>query len=212
MELGQRRMNMGPTSYARIALLGLLPLLSPVAAVAETAYVTDQLQLGLHQAADTSDRAFRTLQSGQEMEVLSGDRNYSSVRLPDGTSGWVKTRYLIDDKPASLIVAETQAARDALAAELEETRRAFAAPAETIDALQADAATFDAELSTANSRIQELEQENKSIQGLKEQYRGSLPISWVAVAIGVCLVAGFLFGIWWVDRRSRMRHGGIRIY
>lgn len=195
-----------------IAMLGLLSFLLPLVAVAQTAYVTDQLQLGLHQAADTSDRSFRTLQSGQEMEILSGDRNYSSVRLPDGTTGWVKTRYLIQEKPASLIVAETLAERDSLAAELEETRRAFAAPAETIEALQADAATFDAELNTANDRIDELEQENKSIQGLKEQYRGSLPISWVAVAIGVCLVAGFLFGIWWVDRRSRLRHGGIRIY
>lgn len=195
-----------------IAMLGLLSFLLPLVAVAQTAYVTDQLQLGLHQAADTSDRSFRTLQSGQEMEILSGDRNYSSVRLPDGTTGWVKTRYLIQEKPASLIVAETLAERDSLAAELEETRRAFAAPAETIEALQADAATFDAELNTAKDRIDELEQENRSIQGLKEQYRGSLPISWVAVAIGVCLVAGFLFGIWWVDRRSRLRHGGIRIY
>ena len=40
----------------------------------------------------------------------------------------------------------------------------------------------------------------------------SLPLSWIAAAIGVCLIAGFLLGMWWADYRSRQRHGGIRIY
>lgn len=66
--------------------IALLPLL----AAAETAYVTDNLRLGLHQAADTSDRAFRTLDSGQELEVLTRDRNYAHVALPDGVRGYVK--------------------------------------------------------------------------------------------------------------------------
>ncbi len=95
-----------------------------LAAVAETAYVTDNLRLGLHEAEDTSDRAFRSLESGQAMEILIRDRNYANVRLPDGTEGWVKNAYLVDDKPAKLIVAETQAERDALAAELEQATKA----------------------------------------------------------------------------------------
>ena len=82
-------------------------LLMPLLAVAETAYVTDNLRLGLHAAEDTSDRAFRFLESGQPMEILVRDRNYANVRLPDGTEGWVKSAYLVDEKPAKLIVAET---------------------------------------------------------------------------------------------------------
>jgi cbb3-type cytochrome oxidase subunit 3 len=39
-----------------------------------------------------------------------------------------------------------------------------------------------------------------------------MPLPWVAGALGVCLLAGFLVGLWWVDYRSRKRHGGIRIY
>ena len=166
----------------------------------------------MHQAPDTSDRAFRYLDSGQEMEVLTRDRNYANVRLPDATEGWVKAAYLVDDKPARLIVAEVTAERDALTVELEETKQSFAAPAATIEALRDEAATFDQKLAAANTRITELEEENSAIQGLKDQYKGSLPLSWVAIAIGVCLIGGLLFGMWWVDRRSRMRHGGIRIY
>jgi len=187
-------------------------LLLPVIAVAETAYITDNLRLGLHQAPDTSDRAFLMLDSGQELDILSRDRNYANVRLPDGTEGWVKAAYLVDEKPAKLIVAQTMAERDALAAELEETRAAFAGPAETIKNLKDEAAALDASLETAEARIAELEQENASIQGLKERYKGSLPLSWVGGATAVCLVAGFLLGLWWVDTRSRRRHGGIRIY
>ena len=192
-------------------IIGLL-LVLPLAAIADTAYVTDNLRLGLHRAEDTSDRAFRFLESGQPMEVLSRDRNYANVRLPDGAEGWVKTAYLVDEKPAKLIVAETRAERDALATELEETRQAFAGPAATIEGLEAEAAGLTAKLSEAEAQIAELQAENDSFEGMKQRYRGSVPLAWVAGAIGVCLVAGFLIGLWWVDYRSRKRHGGIRLY
>ena len=125
-----------------MALLAMLPLL----VAAETAYVTDTLQLGLHQAEDTSDRPFRNLDSGQEMEVLSRTRFYANVQLPDGTTGYVKAGYLVSEKPAKLIVAETAAERDRVAQELEEMRRAFAAPAATIDSLRQQAAELQARL------------------------------------------------------------------
>lgn len=199
---------MRPIYWAIIGLLGLAPL----SVLGETAYVTDNLRLGLYAAEDTSGRPIRMLDSGQAMEILSRDRNYANVKLPDASEGWVKAAYLVDEKPAKLIVAEITAERDALLAELEETKRAFAAPAATIEALKSDALAFDTQLAEATSRIAVLEEENASIRGLKEQYRGSLPLSWVAIAIGVCLISGILLGMWWVDRQSRKRHGGIRIY
>jgi SH3 domain protein len=192
-------------------ILGLLASL-PLAVVADTVYVTDNLRLGLYEAPDTSGRPFRMLESGQAMEVLTRDRNYANVQMPNGTEGWVKSAYLVSDKPAKLIVAETMAERDALAAELEEMRLAFAAPAETISNLRSEATDLASKLQASESLVEELEEQNAGFQGLKNQYKGSLPVNWVAAAIGVCLLGGFLFGIWWVDRRSRIRHGGIRIY
>ncbi|MDH3804650.1 MAG: TIGR04211 family SH3 domain-containing protein, partial [Gammaproteobacteria bacterium] len=120
-------------------VFGVLALV-PLVVAAETAYVTDTLQLGMHQAQDTSDRPFRSLDSGQQMEVLSRTRYYAHVRLPDGTQGYVKAGFLVDSKPAKLIVAETQAEVDRLARELAEAREAFAAPAATIDTLKQQAA------------------------------------------------------------------------
>jgi SH3 domain protein len=189
-----------------------LVLLLPLLAVAETAYVTDNLRLGLHQAADTSDRAFRTLDSGQELEILTRDRNYAHVSLPDGVQGYVKAAYLVDEKPAKLIVAETQAEVERLQAELEQLRRQFAGPAATISALEQEGSVLQAQVDANAVQISELSEENSDLHHRQSQQQYSLPLLWVGGATAVCLIGGFLLCLWWIDRRSRARHGGIRIY
>jgi SH3 domain protein len=191
-----------------IATMILLPFL----AAAETAYVTDNLRLGLHEAADTSDRAFQTLESGQELEIISRDQFYASVSLPDGTTGNVKVGYLVFDKPAKLIVAETQAEVERLTSELEKLEAAFAAPAQTIASLEAQLEQSQAAAEVTAASNSELTREVEDLRGKQERYKFSLPISWVGGAMFVCLLAGFLGGLWWIDHRSRRRHGGIRIY
>lgn len=192
-------------------VIGLFALL-PVLAAAETGYVTDRLMLGLHEAADTSDRPFRSLESGTRFEVLSRDRLYAHVRLEDGTEGYVKAAYVVYEPPAKLIVNETQAEVERLSTELEEAKAAFAEPAAVIDSLKARTKTLQSELETARTRVDELEESNAGYQSRAERYQYSLPYTWVGGAIAVTLVTGFLAGLWWVDHRSRKRHGGIRIY
>lgn len=191
--------------------IGVLVLL-PLVAAAETGYVTDRLILGLHQAPDTSDRAFRSLESGQQFEVLSRDRLYARIQLPDGTQGYVKAAYIVYEKPARLIVSETQAEVERLSGELNSARAAFAEPAATIDRLEAEVEARQSELEASRARVDQLEEENDSYRRRAERYQYSLPINWVGGAIALCLILGFVSGLWWVDRRSRRRHGGIRIY
>lgn len=192
--------------------VGLLTIFLSATAVAETAYVTDNLRLGLHLAADTNDRAFRTLESGQEIEVLSRDRNYAHVRLPDGVDGYLKAAYLVFDKPAKLIVKETQARVVQLENELSDTQEAFAVPGATIAALEQRLASTAAELETRTTEVEELTVSNENYRKRHDQFKYSLPLSWVSIAMLVFLLCGFLAGLWWIDRKSRMRHGGIRVY
>jgi uncharacterized protein YgiM (DUF1202 family) len=189
-----------------------LALFLSVTVSAETAYVTDNLRLGLHQATDTSDRAFRTLESGQELEVLNRDRNYAHVRLPDGVEGHLKAAYLVFEKPARLIVAETQARVDQLEKELADTRDAFAVPGATIAALEQQLAVSQADLSAQTEDNSELTAANQNYRSRHEQFKYSLPLPWVGSAMAVCLLCGFLGGLWWIDRKSRRRHGGFRVY
>ncbi len=193
-------------------LVFMILLLAPLIVAAETGYVTDRLILGLHLAEDTSDRAFRSLESGQAVEILSRDRNYAHVQLPDGTQGYVKAAYLVYEKPAKLIVAESQAEAERLAGELEELRQAFSGPAATIEALQQKSADLQVQLDERTAQLSDIGTQNDSLRSRQQNYQYSLPLAWVAGAIGACLIAGFLGGLWWVDQRSRRRHGGIRIY
>lgn len=190
----------------------LAALALPLAVNAETAYVTDNLRLGIHQAADTSDRAFQALDSGQEVEILSQNRNYAHVRLPGGAEGYVKAAYLVTEKPAKLIVEETQAANEALQTELRTLKAAFAEPAATIASLQQELATTAATAKSGAAQIAELTASIDDYRSRQGRFKYSLPLAWVGGAMFVCLLAGFLGGLWWVDRSSRRRHGGIRIY
>ena len=192
-------------------VIGLLALL-PILAAAETGYVTDRLMLGLHQAEDTSDRPFRSLESGTEFEILSRDRLYAHVRLADGTEGYVKAAYVVYEPPAKLIVNQTQAELERVTTELKEAKAAFAEPAAVIDSLKEETAALQSDLEAARERVENLEEDNDKYQSRAERYQYSLPYTWVGGAIAVCLIAGFFGGLWWVDHRSRKRHGGIRIY
>jgi SH3 domain protein len=191
--------------------LALLTCIGVCAAHAETGYVTDILSLGLHRASDTSDDPFQTLRSGDEFEILARDGYYAHVRLPDGTTGYVKASFIVTEKPARLIVEQTAAERDALAAEVAELKSAFAEPAAHLDALQKEAVGLRTDRDAAALRNAELEEANAGLVEQQEDYRHSLPYTWVAGAALLCFVAGILLGLWWTDHRIRRRHGGIRV-
>ncbi|HKL63922.1 MAG TPA: TIGR04211 family SH3 domain-containing protein [Woeseiaceae bacterium] len=192
---------------AFLALLALAP-----AASAQTAYVTDNLRLGLHQAEDTSDRPFRTLESGQELTILTRGPLYAQVQLPDGTEGWVKAGFLVDDPPAKLIVEQTKAQFERVQQELAQTREAFSGSAGRIAELERMTAAQAEELAGATAAVSELREENDGFRRSMSVYQFSLPWPMVLGAAVVSLALGFVAGMWWIDLRSRRRHGGFRIY
>ena len=88
----------------------------------------------------------------------------------------------------------------------------FAAPAATITSLEQQLAECRAAAETRAAQVSELSAQVDEFRGRQDQFRYSLPMTWVGGAMFLCLLAGFLAGLWWVDRASRKRHGGIRIY
>jgi SH3 domain protein len=192
-------------------MIGALTLF-PLLAFAETAYVTDNLRLSMYESASTSSARVETLVSGQSFEVLSRDAQMAFVELPDGRQGYISAAYMVTEKPARLIVTETQEASARLEQELAELRESFAEPAALADRLRQESAELQDQLDTSTARVAELEEENASHVSRSARYQYSLPYTWVGGAILICLIGGFLGGLWWVDRQSRRRHGGIRVY
>ena len=67
-------------------------------------------------------------------------------------------------------------------------------------------------LAQSSSRLEEVTRQNERYASRQSRYRYSMPLTWVGGALSVSLLAGFLGGLWWLDYRSRKRHGGFRIY
>ncbi len=181
-------------------------------ASAETAYITDILRLGFHHAEDTSDRPFRTLLSGTELEVLERTTNFARVRAADGQEGWVKSAYLVADKPAQLRVAETEAALESIQLELDLAESAKLAAEQQLAQATQHVGAAAASSGAIESTLARLKAQNVDFERRLATYRGSIPIPWVLGALFVVLCAGFAAGMAWVDYTSRRRHGGFRVY
>jgi hypothetical protein len=120
--------------------------------------------------------------------------------------------YLVSEKPAKLIVTETQAINAELEKKLVDLNAAFSQPAATIAALEQENGEQKRKLDDATVQVDALQEDNADMIRQQSQYKYSLPVKWVGGALLICLLAGFLGGLWWTDQRSRKRHGGIRVY
>jgi SH3 domain protein len=181
-------------------------------AAAETAYVTDSLRLGLHHTEDTSDKPFENLVSGTALEVIERNANYAHVRTPGGQEGWVKSAYLVEQKPAALRVAELEAELAAVRGEFDQVRSARSSAEDELHRLGKQVAATTGSSDAIQDTLGRLKRENEAYEARLESYRGSLPLAWVGAALVVALVAGFVAGLWWLDALIRRRHGGFRIY
>lgn len=196
----------------RSAVALLLLCWCPLWVGAETAYVTDILRLGIHRAQDTSDRPFENLVSGTELEVLDRVPNYARVRTTDGQEGWVKSAYLVAEKPAQLRVAEVEAELERLRAALTEATTARQVAETEAARLHHEMAVDVSSADAIQDTLARLKQENEAYEARLDSYRGALPLKWVAAALVVVLAAGFVTGLWSLDLFIRKRHGGFRVY
>jgi hypothetical protein len=194
--------------FAALIIVSLSPL---AAAAQETLYVTDSLQLGLFGSSEATGQPIRNLVSGTELTVLERIPNFVRVRTADGDEGWVKSAFLVSEKPARLRIAEA----DARIAELEQALEDAASAsdgAEVGTAIPAAAGIVTAPAPVDAALVARLEQENAAYVERLERYRGALPWPWVAGAIAVALGAGIYLGYCWLDASIRRRYGGFRVH
>jgi SH3 domain protein len=77
-----------------IVLALLCTLLPIVPAAAQTRYVTDQLEITLRAGAGNGYRIVAMLPSGERLQVLEQNEEWTRVRTGEGRQGWVLSRYL----------------------------------------------------------------------------------------------------------------------
>jgi Arc/MetJ family transcription regulator len=178
---------------AAVLLLALLA----TSGRAATAYVTDELVLGVYADQKTQGERLTTLHSGAAVETLGVSGDSTQVHLADGVVGWVKTAYLTNSEPATVRIKQLQD-------ELDRTRATTPALAEA------------AERSEVARLMRELEQRQSnpaSFAGGGSAAAGRSPPVWVWVA-AVCLAlgCGFWLGYAALARRIKHKFGGIKVY
>jgi hypothetical protein len=182
--------------------IGGLLLLAAASAQAASAYVSDELVLGVYAQPDLQGQRLATLHSGAAVETLASSGDYTQVRLQDGTTGWVKTAYLVGREPA---VARVKRLED----ELSNARATTPAMAEA--AARSEVARLRGELEAKGSELQAAAASATALRrGEGPQWTSQRRLC-VLGAIAA-LILGFCLGYAVLARRIRSKFGGIKVY
>lgn len=190
----------------------LLALLS-IKGVAATAYVSDELVLGVYSEENNQGQRLATLHSGTSVETLAQNGDFTQVRLSDGTTGWVKSAFLTAKEPAIVRVKQ-------LEEELDQSRATTPALAEAaahseVERLKLELAAKQGELDAARADRSAPAAASPPPSGPLAALRALAAPRWpviagIAVAIG--LACGFWLGYATLARRVRHKFGGIKVY
>jgi len=81
---------------------------------AETKYVREIVYVTLRDAPALNHKVITNLPSGQELEVLKVENEWTRVRIANGTTGWVLSRYVTAKQPSSYLVSRLKASQQTL--------------------------------------------------------------------------------------------------
>jgi hypothetical protein len=185
-----------------VKLAALLLALPVGIAAAATAYVSDELVLGVYAEENSQGQRLATLHSGTRVETLAQNGDFTQVRLADGTTGWVKSTFLTANEPAVVRIKR-------LEEELDRSRATTPALAEA----------------AARSEVERLKLELAAQQSELDAARAgrspaAMPVSdpaprWpliVSAAVALGSAAGFWLGYATLARRVRRKFGGLKVY
>ncbi|MET0089333.1 MAG: TIGR04211 family SH3 domain-containing protein [Candidatus Thiodiazotropha sp.] len=186
---------------------------------AETRYVTDELQLALHEQINSKGQLLERLGSGTELELLEESGLYARVRTPSGVEGWTKAGFLIKEKPARAQLEDLKTENQKLQEELASVRSKLSDAEADLSETQTAAEPVVAEEPEESDRIEQVvaaldrvQQENESYRRQLSGIEHSIPLNWGLIGAGMTFGLGLFAGFRMFDYLSRKRHGGIRIY
>ncbi len=200
-----------------VLFIAVFGFVSP--STAEVAYVTDELLLGLFAKENATGKRIKSLQSGEQLEVIQRKSSYAKVRARDGASGWVKAAYIVNEKPAKLRVAELERDNLAISKSLEEVKQKLAEPeaiaAKEKDALRSQLEQMDRQLENAKQAIARLTGELQDTRLELIKYKPTEqeidPRWWYLLGVSMVFFVGIFMGMRIVEKRVRKRLSGFRL-
>ncbi len=125
-----------------LSLIVTVPLLS----FAETAYITERLEIPVRSGESRDHRIIRYLQAGSQIEVLKTyESGYSHIKDERGLEGFVLGRYLVSETPSFVIA-------DRLEAQVTEQK-------ETIKRLRRDVNALTTQNKSASATVKKIKEQ-----------------------------------------------------
>jgi uncharacterized protein YgiM (DUF1202 family) len=87
-----------------VAIATVVSAVAPLAAQAQTVYVSDELRIALRAGPGEEFRVVRILLAGTELAEVERHEPWVRVSIAGGPEGWVQSRYLSEDVPARVQV------------------------------------------------------------------------------------------------------------
>ncbi|MBI3561695.1 MAG: TIGR04211 family SH3 domain-containing protein [Gammaproteobacteria bacterium] len=180
-----------------LVFISCLMVVLPV--YAETAYVTDNLRIGVRPDPDNNAPPVGVVVSGMKLEVLKRSDDYVKVRSADGVEGWIKDIHITQDVPVRLQLEQMTDQQQRL-------KKDFDQQASQLKGAQQTASQMNAE-------IESLRNSNRQLSTALDAVGASQGNSWLWLWIILLLVmagGGFYAGALWHRRRVMLRLGGLR--
>ena len=151
----------------RAALVVLVWLVGLMATTlrADTVYVVDRLQLGIHDDISIDSTIVAIVPSGTELTVLERQDEFVKVTTPQGATGWVDARYVVGEKPSVLMLEERET-------QLEVAVRALGAARAEVEVLRQELAERQRSAPAATSEPQEFTTSPASDSGAEAERLG----------------------------------------
>jgi len=197
-----------------------LSLLVCGTALAETRYVSDNLEITMRSGKGTSYGITRMLRSGTPVEVLDEDKDagYTQVRVKGGKEGWVLSRFLMKGRAARdrlaaaekslaelelenrkmetsmVALTDEKAALEKQLESLEGQTRNVSQELSEIKRTASSALAIDSENKDLKGRVVSLERQLQTLQQENEGLRDRTARDWFMVGAGVVLL-GIIVGL-----------------
>jgi SH3 domain protein len=111
------------------------------AAAAETVYVAERFEIGIHDETNIDSVILAVIPSGTPLTVVSRDGDFVEVTTATGIKGWVDARYVVAEKPSVALLEERDKQIETTARALGDARAEVEVLRQRVSELQRDAAT-----------------------------------------------------------------------
>jgi SH3 domain protein len=208
--------------------------------LAEVAYVTDEVNIGLHKEPTNESPIIKLVPSGTELNIIERENDLIHVEEPEGVRGWINTQNALNNKPGKTKINELETTNKELHKKIEtlekkstelisqgELEKKLNSERLKVGELQVELTNIKSRagnIQTSDKLLTDIEQLKNANKQLIDQLEsaginrknslGSIKPENESSSFSIFLIIfifGIVSGLFILDYINRRRHGGFRI-